>query len=323
MTGPALKCLDNLQLLRLLLSVYNSGQLTTAARENGLSVSAASRQLARMKEEFEDPLFLRTGTGLVPTAYLRSIIGKVKTALEAVDSIAEPEVFAPEKLRGTFRILCPDNGFASFIAPAIARITRQAPHLGIEIDYLPAAPVAAEMLRSGQADLCISPCPPQDSDIFSSDLACLQYALLMNASHPLAAMVREGRVPTIGQLAPFAQVVPTFYNLSQVFPAYERLREVGATIINAPYLMTSPLIALDSDAIVWMPSTVLRIWSRIGDVIWSPIPEEIEPNATPKLFWSTRGHTQLGNQWVRSIIISVAHDHAAADWFWNSPKKHA
>jgi len=59
----------DLNLLELFLAVYGSRNLTTAGRELGLSQPAMSRALARLRDAYGDPLFVRQPHGLLPTPF--------------------------------------------------------------------------------------------------------------------------------------------------------------------------------------------------------------------------------------------------------------
>ena len=178
--------LNNLSGLRLLETLCDLEQLAAAADHLGISISAASRQLNDLRAALNDPLFIRNGVGLVPTARMRAIRPKVQEILAGIQSLTGTDAFSPEKASGTFRILCYDNALRLYIFPILPVIREKAPHLTVSIGFLANTEQMLDELRDGTADLAILPRPPKRTDMRALDLPSQSYQLLMRRDHPLA-----------------------------------------------------------------------------------------------------------------------------------------
>src|SRR5437899_980759 len=100
--------------LNLLLSfdaLWTERHVTRAARRVGLTQSAMSHALGRLRTQFEDPLFQRTPRGLSPTARAHALAPSVTEALAIVRRAVESQTrFSAAALRRTFTIGTSDYG---------------------------------------------------------------------------------------------------------------------------------------------------------------------------------------------------------------------
>jgi DNA-binding transcriptional LysR family regulator len=84
----------DLNLVVVLRALLDERSVSRAARRLGLSQSATSHALGRLREVVKDPLFVRTRTGLVPTARAEAMAASVRTSLDVLD-----ETLIDESLR--------------------------------------------------------------------------------------------------------------------------------------------------------------------------------------------------------------------------------
>ena len=181
-----------LSLSRLLLldAVWRLRSLSDAAKECGLSVSTASRQLSQARKDFGDELFIRSGYELYPTDRMNALSNELEPLLARLSGLMRPEEFDPATLRKTFRVMTADNGFMAFIAPSLRLLQEQAPRVSLDI-VLPQPESIERMLKDGSIDLAITPIPQNAADLESLPLARIRKCLLMRKGHPLAKELLE------------------------------------------------------------------------------------------------------------------------------------
>ena len=86
----------DLNLFVIMNSIYTEGSLTKAAEVVGITQPAVSNALSRLREKFDDDLFVRTGSGMVPTQKTENIIKDIQNALQLMQkSVNEPDEFDP------------------------------------------------------------------------------------------------------------------------------------------------------------------------------------------------------------------------------------
>ena len=90
-------------------AIYTEANLTRAGQIVGITQPAVSNALARLRETFNDPLFVRTAQGMVPTPMAQNIITPVRNALQLLRvSVQESRSFVPEQATKTYRISMTD-----------------------------------------------------------------------------------------------------------------------------------------------------------------------------------------------------------------------
>ena len=90
-------------------AIYTEGNLTRAGEIIGITQPAVSNSLSRLRSLFDDPLFVRTAEGMVPTPVSQNIIGSVRQALGLIrSSVQESETFDPKISDKRFRVSMTD-----------------------------------------------------------------------------------------------------------------------------------------------------------------------------------------------------------------------
>lgn len=126
----------DLNLLVLFETVLDEGNVGRAAERLNLSASAVSHGLGRLRRLLNDPLFLKTPKGVVPTDRAKELaapIGDVLARVRSVISTAEP--FDPARSRRRFTIGTAD-GFSVFLPPLLEEIARNAPGIDLVVRHM-------------------------------------------------------------------------------------------------------------------------------------------------------------------------------------------
>ena len=98
-----------LNLFVLFEAIYNKRNLTRAAEVLSITQPAVSNALARLRRTLNDPLFVSTPAGMMPTPMTENIIGRVREALQLLDSsVYEGDVFDPASSERVFRLSMSD-----------------------------------------------------------------------------------------------------------------------------------------------------------------------------------------------------------------------
>ena len=143
----------DMNLLAALDTLLAEGSVTGAARRLGLSSSAMSRTLARLRSVTGDPLLVRAGRGLVPTpraAELRDRVHELDRDVRAVltAQVGRLDVAALER---TFTIRASEGFVELFAAALVAAVTQAAPRARLR--FAPKPDKDALPLRVGEIDL--------------------------------------------------------------------------------------------------------------------------------------------------------------------------
>ena len=126
----------DLNLFVIMNAIYTEGSLTKAAEVVGITQPAVSNALSRLREKFNDDLFVRTGSGMVPTHKTENIINDIQNALSLMQkSVNEPDEFDPLTSERTFRISLGDISEGRILPHILEKINATAPKITIESFY--------------------------------------------------------------------------------------------------------------------------------------------------------------------------------------------
>jgi DNA-binding transcriptional LysR family regulator len=150
-------------LLQLLRTVIDTGSVTGAAQHLGLTQSAVSHQLDRLRAITGDALFVKSGRGIVATSRALALAEQAAEVLRLMAKLRTPEHFEPAQLRTTLTIAANDLQRDVLLPALFERLSAQAPLLQLRV--IASDIPSAEMLRDDRCHLVISPRPPDASDI--------------------------------------------------------------------------------------------------------------------------------------------------------------
>jgi DNA-binding transcriptional LysR family regulator len=149
-----LKNID-LNLLLIFDCIYQEESITGAGERMGRTQSAISHALDRLRNLFDDPLFVRTSNKMRPTPRAQQLAGPIQMALKNIqDVLVLPDQFAPEKLDRSFTISMSDYCETVILPPLMRLLSQQAPFVKLEV-LAPATSDPQQGLDSGVFDLII------------------------------------------------------------------------------------------------------------------------------------------------------------------------
>jgi DNA-binding transcriptional LysR family regulator len=145
----------DLTVLLVFVGLMRHRKAARVAADLGLTQSAISHALGRLRDVFGDPLFLRRPHGLEPTAVAGALEAPVREAVEALRAaLGGAAPYDPMQERGAFRISASDSEQALLLPGLVARMSEEAPQSRLSIRALPRA-AAAEALIAGDIDVAL------------------------------------------------------------------------------------------------------------------------------------------------------------------------
>lgn len=145
----------DLNQLKVLIALDDERNITRAAAKLFVSQSAASHSLSKLRERFNDPLFIRTSQGMMPTAFVAKMLPVLRQGMRTIErSVAIEKNFDPANDPHTFYIGACD--YFEFIAmPELTAIcTKSAPNIRISVD-INSEHVKMERVEGGNLDLYV------------------------------------------------------------------------------------------------------------------------------------------------------------------------
>ncbi len=123
----------DLNLLVILDALLSEQHVTRAAERVHLSQPAVSHALARLRDVLGDPLLVRQGGTLVPTARALELAAPLAEALAQVQALLAPNRFDPASAKRRFRVAMSDYSAAIFLPRLVRVLRREAPGIDLQI----------------------------------------------------------------------------------------------------------------------------------------------------------------------------------------------
>lgn len=176
------------RLLQLLVAVVETGSVTGAALQLGVTQSAVSHLLDKLRAITGDPLFVKSGRGIVATARAEDLAVQAREMLDTMQRFASSGPFDPARWQTTFTVAANDFQRDVLLPPLMARLRAQAP--GVALRVIPSDIPSLEMLRHAHCQLVISPRPPDGADILQKRLFEDEYRVFFDPAQRTAPTSR-------------------------------------------------------------------------------------------------------------------------------------
>ncbi|MBP0594422.1 LysR family transcriptional regulator [Paraburkholderia sp. LEh10] len=283
-------------------AIYDKRNLTRAAEMLFITQPAVSNALARMRKAFDDPLFVSTPSGMVPTPLSENIIGRVREALQLLETSAtEGDVFVPAAAERTFRLSMPDLTEA-ILLPALGEVLQQqAPGMRIESYFTPRSELAAA-LATGKIDFAIDVPLVHDPQLHQAPLGSDRYACMLRHDHPFAGdTLTMDDYLALGHI----QVSSRRQGSGLVDAELHKLGKRRQMQMRVQHYMVAPLIALRTDLALTAPVQLLQRYD--ARILELPFPLA---NVEWHLYWHRSGEQDQANRWVRGEVIRLMNEMA-------------
>lgn len=177
----------DLNLLVSLDTLLTENSVSRAAERLGLSNSAMSRILSRIREIFGDPILVRAGRSLVPTPRAMALHETVRHVLEGAEALRmTPKAPNLKQINRLFSIRANEGFIFQYGGKLIEAISREAP--GIRLRFAIKAEKKPNMLRDGQIDLDIGVLGESGPEIRIQTIQRDNFIGVVRADHPLRSL---------------------------------------------------------------------------------------------------------------------------------------
>ena len=296
----------NFRLLECLRVLVEEKHVSRAADRLGLTQPKLSGTLARLRELTGDPLLVRTSAGMIATDTAIKLARHEETFLGQWNETVSGGPFEPGAASFLLRIQVMDALVPLLVAPALARLRREAPGNSVSI-VMPSLSTMRESLEHGDVDLAIGIIPELPPDLFVSRLMSCYWRCIVSADHP-----RIGSELSLEDYAKEAHVISTFGRPTQLSLTERHMEaaldELGVRRRIAAYVPTMlsiPDLVAAGDLVGLVPEPVAeRAATRLPLRVLTP-PVAMPPHDLV-LIWHARTHNDPAQRWFRDRLRKIA-----------------
>lgn len=285
----------NATLLETLVVVYQENSVSLAADRLKISQSTLSHRLDRLRDIFDDPLFVRSGRGIQPTNALQRKIPEIINITAAMQSLLTSHELDVSSFAGEFSIAASDYERSVLVFETCRDLQKQAPDLSFRFKWEQFD--NSEALRSGQFDLALAP--------FTSPAASAEIRHETLFRDTLECFFAPGSKPppkTLGQYLDRDHISVMLSERDQSF-IDQTLNLLGyrrRIKFIVPSISEVPALLRDSDYLVTLPAsmsaTIMKDFDR------STPPFQLQ-TLNCGMFWHAATETSPKHKWVRDALI--------------------
>ncbi len=286
----------DLRALATFVTVLDEGSVSRAAIKLGVSQSAVSHTLDRLRQAFGDPLFVKSGRGIVPTQYALRTGPHIRQLLDDLRTLPSGPPFDPATAEFTFTIAANDYQRDLLLPGLLKNLRQQAP--GIHLQVIPSGIPSADMLRKEACDLAISPHAPEATDIMQRGLMADRMVVFYDpnereAPEDLADYLKADHITVLFSTGEKP-------GLDSTLDARGMKRRNLVTVSNFSGL---PEFLRGTTMLASAPQRMS--FQLMRDCAYVPLPFQYNP-FTLLMLWHRRHQTDPAHRWLRNQINSVA-----------------
>ncbi len=293
----------DLNLLAIFDTIMSERSLTKAGKRLGMTQSAVSHALARLRDVTGDPLFERTGRGVRPTARAVDMAVDVREALDQLRATLRqrPSEFCSTSAERRFLIDIP-GGMDCIIATELAKRVVDSPGLSFRISGGRAKSIMHE-LRYGETWLAFD-YEPAEAEGYRSELLFEDpYVIIARPQNTIVSA--ETTLPQFEQLEQVAFMPERDQGPSPLSQRLERHGVKRRVKYAVPSLVSVAAVVAASDLIGVMPVRVARGLQRTFDLATYSCPFELPPMPI-YMVWHENFDNDEGHIWMRGVLREIA-----------------
>ncbi|CAG1769356.1 PCP degradation transcriptional activation protein [uncultured bacterium] len=278
--------------------------VTRAAEQMFITQSAMSHVLHRLRQQLNDPLLVKTPTGMKPTERALSLIEPVRVLLLNMEQLIQPPLEFEASTSQRRFVLAATDYMEFLLIPALSGLIDQiAPNIDIHVTRTESAfPVAS--LENGSLDVVLGfesvlnpPAYLQRHSLFSDQMACV-----VRQHHP-----QINKPPSLEQYVAASHMLISRTG-SPVGIIDQQLTELGLerrVQLIVPHFLSAPLIVAETDMILSLPYRIAEQFKKFIPLEIFPVPLEL-PTYDLCMVWHPLHDKDPAHCWLREQITAIA-----------------
>lgn len=284
------------KLLQLLLAVIEEQSVTRAAQRLGVTQSAVSHLLDKLRAIVGDPLFVRSGRGIVATARAEALAVHARRLLDDMRRFATAAAFDPASLSTCITLAGNELQRDVLFPPLLARLRDKAP--GLSMRVISSGAPRAELLRDAACELIVTPRPPAAADLMQKRLFEDRYCVFFDAEARAAPTSLDDYLA-----AGHATVV---HEPRRELDIDHHLAEQGVRrrfVVRVPGFSGIGAFLRGTELLATLPSLLQR--HALKGFATAPVPAACPPMPM-YMVWHLRHHEDPLHVWLRAELEAVA-----------------
>jgi DNA-binding transcriptional LysR family regulator len=296
----------DLNLLPIVVALYDELSVSRAARQLGMSQPAVSKALRRLRETFDDALFVRGPSGIVPTPRAHAIVRTARPHLQHLrEGLLKGERFDSATSTRPIVLGLSDIAEMAFLPSILDYLRVQAPKCPV-VTVTARDASLAEALEKGDVDVAAGYFPALAQRNFRQRrLTKHGFACLMRAGHPLW----KSRLPVSAFLAAEHIVVRREGRSQDILERFIERRKMRRKVaLYTSNVLSVPFIVMETQLVATLPYAVVTRFASITSSVAAALPP-FDLTYDLKLHWHRRFDNEPRSIWLREQLAAAFKDH--------------
>jgi DNA-binding transcriptional LysR family regulator len=277
--------------------------VTRAAEQMFITQSAMSHILQRLRQQLNDPLLVKTPTGMKPTERAIALIEPVRVLLKEMEQLIQPPMEFEAATSQRRFVLAATDYMELLLIPELSRlIDKIAPGIDIHVKRTESSFPTSE-LENGSLDVVLGfesvlnpPAYLSSKRLFNDQMACV-----VRQNHPLIK-----KTPSLDEYvsAPHMLISRTGSSVGLID---QKLAELGLERrikLIVPHFLSAPLIVAETDMILSLPHRIAQQFKKLAPLEIFPVPVEL-PSYDLVMVWHPLQEKDPAHLWLRDKIIAI------------------
>jgi DNA-binding transcriptional LysR family regulator len=298
----------NLEWLEVFVEIYKTQNVSRAASLLGMEQASASIALNKLRQHFDDRLFIRTAQGMVPTPRAQIIYPELLEALARIEvARGKPTIFSPSDSVRVFRIAMTDISEIIILPTLMNHLQQVAPGIAIEAEKITGD--TRQRLATGDVDLAVGFLPDLEAGFYQQALFEQDFVCLAAKNHPRikAQLAQKAQAKlTMLQFSKERHIAVTVSSTGHaiVDKVLSKQKIERRVVLRVPSFLGVARIVAQSDFLVIVPRLLgmaLATQERV-QVLEPPI---LLPHYKVKQHWHERYNQDAGGVWLRQTMAAL------------------
>jgi len=291
----------DLNLFVVLHAVYEQGSITQAANKLHITQPAVSHALSRLREKFNDPLFIRHGRKIVPSALCQRIMPMIKQSLDNLNDTLSPAAeFDIHQYDRVIRLGLRDILESIFFPPLLQDLVKNTPNIKVNSERVNL--VEMESALSNQSlDIVIDVLTPTGDNINSTLVCNERFSLICRQDHPILKEL------TLQKYTEYPHGIVSLKD-STIDIVDMALAKHGVTrnvALRCEHYFAAASVACQCDLLLTMPNAYANILKDKLPIVVSELPFEV-PELPVHMFWHQQAEQDPVNNWMRDKLMAIS-----------------
>ena len=296
----------DLNLLVVLDELLRSRSTTVAARRLGRTQSAVSHALARLRATLKDPLLVRVGASLVPTAVAEEMHPALRDVLAGAEAlVTRSRLFDPSRLERTFVIGGTDFAEIVIMPRLVPRLRVEAP--GVTVVSRALGENVDHAVQSREVDLAFGTSFRPLAGMLEDKVADEELIVLLRRDHPAAKRLTVRSYAALDHIL----VAPRGLPGSPVDQALEPLGVTRRVVLRLQHFAAAALIVAQTDLVVTLPARFARQMAETLPLRTAPLPFDVA-GFTFSVAYNASVKDDPAHRWFRGRVVEAARGEVTA-----------